>query len=81
MFLVIASPDEIAAHDLDEGEDLVIIESGLRWISGHVGTLQWQRTLLVGSVTFLSAMVKNIGALAMLMPAALRVLKDYFCAA
>lgn len=24
MFLVIASPDEIAAHDLDEGEDLVI---------------------------------------------------------
>ncbi|MCW1912940.1 SLC13 family permease [Luteolibacter sp. GHJ8] len=52
-----------------------IVESGLRWISGHLGTLQWQRTLLVGSVTILSAMVKNIGALAMLMPAALRVAK------
>jgi di/tricarboxylate transporter len=52
-----------------------IIETGLRWISPHVQRVQWQLTLLVGSVTFLAAMVKNIGALAMLMPAAMKMAK------
>ena len=31
--------------------------------------------MLVGSVTFLSALVKNIGALAMMMPAAFQMAK------
>ncbi len=52
-----------------------IIESGVRLISPHVQRVHWQLTVLVGSVTFLSAMVKNIGALAMLIPAALRMAK------
>jgi di/tricarboxylate transporter len=50
-----------------------IIESGLRLISPHVQQVQWQLTVLVGSVTLLSALVKNIGALAMLIPAALKM--------
>ncbi|RYD70627.1 MAG: SLC13 family permease, partial [Verrucomicrobiaceae bacterium] len=37
--------------------------------------MRWQLTVLVGSVTLLSALVKNIGALAMLMPAAVRTAK------
>jgi len=52
-----------------------IIENGVRLIGPHVQKLHWQLTLLVGSVTFLSAMVKNIDALAMLMPAALKMAK------
>ncbi|MBC8128254.1 MAG: SLC13 family permease [Gloeobacteraceae cyanobacterium ES-bin-144] len=52
-----------------------IIESSVRFISPHVQRVQWQMTVLVGSVTFLSAWVKNIGALAMLMPAALKIAK------
>jgi di/tricarboxylate transporter len=52
-----------------------IIETALRWLGGKIASLQWQLTLLVGSVTFLSALVKNVGALAMLMPAALRMAK------
>jgi di/tricarboxylate transporter len=52
-----------------------IIEAALRWLGGKLTSIQWQLTLLVGSVTFLSALVKNVGALAMLMPAALRMAK------
>jgi di/tricarboxylate transporter len=52
-----------------------IIESALRFVSAHVRRVQWQLTVLVGSVTLLSARVKNIGALAMLMPAALKMAK------
>jgi di/tricarboxylate transporter len=52
-----------------------IIESALRFVSAHVRRVQWQLTVLVGSVTLLSALVKNIGALAMLMPAALKMAK------
>jgi di/tricarboxylate transporter len=52
-----------------------IIESALRFVSAHVQRVQWQLTVLVGSVTLLSALVKNIGALAMLMPAALKMAK------
>lgn len=50
-----------------------IIESGLRFVSTRVHQVRWQLTVLVGSVTVLSALVKNIGALAMLMPAALKM--------
>ena len=34
-----------------------IIESGVRFISPHVRQVRWQLTVLVGSVTFLSAFV------------------------
>jgi di/tricarboxylate transporter len=52
-----------------------IIESALRFVSNHVSRVKWQLTVLVGSVTLLSALVKNIGALAMLIPAALKMAK------
>jgi len=52
-----------------------IIESGLGLVSNRVKQVQWQLTLLVGSVTLLSALVKNIGALAMLITAALKMAK------
>jgi len=52
-----------------------IIESGLRLIGSRVNQVRWQLTVLVGSVTILSALVKNIGALAMLMPAAMKMAK------
>lgn len=52
-----------------------IIESALRFVSMHVRRVHWQLTVLVGSVTLLSALVKNIGALAMLMPAAMKMAK------
>ena len=52
-----------------------IIESSLAHVSRHVVRMRWQLTVLVGTVTILSALVKNIGALAMLMPAALRMAK------
>ena len=52
-----------------------IVETVLRWIGGRVEKVKWQITVLVSSVTFLAALVKNIGALAMLMPAALRMAK------
>lgn len=50
-----------------------IIETGLELVSTRVQHVRWQLTLLVGSVTLLSALVKNIGALAMLIPAALKM--------
>lgn len=50
-----------------------VIESLLGWVAQRVTRIRWQLTLLVASVTLLSALVKNIGALAMLMPAALKM--------
>ena len=52
-----------------------IVETGLGWITARVTRIRWQMTVLVTSVTFLSGFVKNIGALAMLMPAALKLAK------
>ena len=52
-----------------------IIESVLGRIARHTIRVRSQLTLLVASVTFLSALVKNIGALAMLMPAAFKMAK------
>ena len=52
-----------------------IIETALAGPTARVGGLRWQLVLLVTIVAALSAIVKNIGALAMLMPAALRMAK------
>ncbi len=45
-----------------------IIESLVAGPTARAGGPRWQLTLLVGVVAVLSAIVKNIGALAMLMP-------------
>ncbi|QFG35122.1 di/tricarboxylate transporter [Paracoccus pantotrophus] len=50
-----------------------VIEAVMRRMLGRLRALRWQLLVLVGSVTGLSALVKNIGALAMLMPAALKM--------
>ncbi len=52
-----------------------IIEAALARFLGHVTRIRSQLLVLVTAVTFLSAMVKNIGALAMLMPAAFKMAK------
>lgn len=50
-----------------------IIETTLGRLTAGVTRVRWQLTILVSSVTILSALVKNIGALAILMPAALKM--------
>lgn len=50
-----------------------IVEGALEWLAQHIRSVRWQLATLVGSVTLLSALVKNIGALAMMIPAALRM--------
>jgi len=50
-----------------------IIEAALARLSNRISRASSQLFLLVASVTFLSALVKNIGALAMLMPAAFQM--------
>ncbi len=52
-----------------------IIETALVRLTAGVTRVRWQLTILVTSVTFLSALVKNIGALAILMPSAFRMAK------
>ena len=52
-----------------------IVESMIARLSARVTRVRWQLTILVSSVTFLSALVKNIGALAILMPAAMKLAK------
>ena len=52
-----------------------VIEALLARLTAHVTRVRWQLTILVSSVTILSALVKNIGALAMLIPAAIRMAK------
>jgi di/tricarboxylate transporter len=52
-----------------------VVEAVLGRLTGGMTKMGSQLTVLVGSVTFLSAMVKNIGALAMLMPAAFQLAK------
>ncbi len=52
-----------------------IIETALIRLTAGVTRVRWQLTILVTSVTFLSALVKNIGALAILMPSAFRMAK------
>jgi di/tricarboxylate transporter len=52
-----------------------VVEAVLTRLTSGMTKMGSQLTVLVGSVTFLSAMVKNIGALAMLMPAAFQLAK------
>jgi di/tricarboxylate transporter len=52
-----------------------IIELALQPIAPHVTSLRTQILILVGAVTLLSAFVKNIGALAMMIPIALQMSK------
>ena len=50
-----------------------IIERAVRWLGPYLTTIGRQIVALVGSVTLPSAFVKNIGALAMLMPIAFQL--------
>ncbi|TBN40416.1 SLC13 family permease [Paracoccus subflavus] len=50
-----------------------LIEALLRWLVRKLTTMRVQLLVLVGSVTLMSALIKNIGALAMMMPAALKM--------
>ncbi|MES2969898.1 MAG: SLC13 family permease [Pseudomonadota bacterium] len=52
-----------------------LIEMVLRWLARRLNGFRVQLLVLVGAVTFLSALIKNIGALAMMMPAALKIAK------
>jgi di/tricarboxylate transporter len=50
-----------------------VIERVARWIGPYLVNINRQIVALVGSVTLLSAFVKNVGALAMLMPVAFQL--------
>ncbi|HEX8584804.1 MAG TPA: SLC13 family permease [Allosphingosinicella sp.] len=52
-----------------------VVEAVIARLTNGMTRMGSQLTVLVGSVTFLSAMVKNIGALAMLMPSAFQLAK------
>lgn len=52
-----------------------IIETLLNWLSRRITRRTGQLAVLTGSVAVLSALVKNIGALAMMMPAAFKMAK------
>ncbi|MGD9812716.1 MAG: SLC13 family permease [Sphingobium sp.] len=52
-----------------------IVETVLGWVAQRVTRVRSQLTVLVGTVTLLAALVKNIGALAMLIPAAIKMAK------
>ncbi len=52
-----------------------VIETALRWLVQRLHRFEAQLLVLVGSVTLLSALIKNIGALAMMMPAAVKMAK------
>jgi di/tricarboxylate transporter len=54
-----------------------VIETALRPISPYLTTTTAQILALVGAVTVLSAFVKNIGALAMLMPVAFQLARKH----
>lgn len=52
-----------------------LIDLVLRWLVRRLSRFHVQLLVLVSTVTLLSALIKNIGALAMLMPAALKIAK------
>lgn len=52
-----------------------IIEIAIRFLAGRVTSIRSQLLVLTASVGVSSALVKNVGALAMLMPAALQMAK------
>jgi di/tricarboxylate transporter len=69
--IIVASALVISAAVARSG----IVEAALARVTGRFDRMGSQLIILVGSVTFLSAIVKNIGALAMLMPAAFQMAK------
>jgi di/tricarboxylate transporter len=69
--IIVASALVISAAIARSG----IVEAALSRITGRFDKMGSQLIILVGSVTFLSALVKNIGALAMLMPSAFQMAK------
>ena len=69
--IIVASALVISAAVARSG----IVESALIRLTGGMRRVGSQLTVLVGTVALLSAIVKNIGALAMLMPAAMRMAK------
>jgi di/tricarboxylate transporter len=52
-----------------------VVEAAVARLTSGMSRVGSQLFVLVGSVTFLSAMVKNIGALAMMMPSAFQMAK------
>jgi di/tricarboxylate transporter len=50
-----------------------VIERVVRWLGPYLHTVSRQAIALVGSVTLLSAFIKNIAALAMLIPIAFQL--------
>ncbi len=52
-----------------------VIETALGWVSRYVKSIRSQLVVLTATVGFTSALVKNVGALAMLMPAAFQMAK------
>lgn len=50
-----------------------VMERALRWVAPYATNTQSQVIVLAGSVAILSAFIKNIGALAMLMPVAFQL--------
>lgn len=71
IIIIVASALVVSAAIARSG----IIETALARLTARITRIRWHLTVLVTSVTFLSAGVKNIGALAMLMPAALKTAK------
>ncbi|HLL58581.1 MAG TPA: SLC13 family permease, partial [Allosphingosinicella sp.] len=69
--IIVASALVISAAVARSG----IVEAAIARVTGRFNRMGSQLIILVGSVTFLSAIVKNIGALAMLMPAAFQMAK------
>lgn len=69
--IIVASALVISAAVARSG----VIEDIISWAAGRFDRVGSQLIVLAGSVTFLSAVVKNIGALAMMMPAAIRIAK------
>jgi di/tricarboxylate transporter len=69
--IIVASALVISAAIARSG----IVEALISRITGRFSSMGSQLIILVGSVTFLSAIVKNIGALAMLMPSAFQMAK------
>ena len=50
-----------------------VMEAALNRVAPYIGSVQMQVVVLVGAVTVLSAFVKNIGALAMMIPVAFQM--------
>lgn len=67
--IIVASALVVSASVARSG----VIERAARWLGPYLTTINRQIVALVGSVTLLSAFVKNIGSLAMLMPVAFQL--------